>query len=502
MALPPLPSHYQERAYRFLVDTLPFKWFHQLESKESPLYPYLWGMAATLAYLRYSREQALDASIPMRSDGIWLSLHLESIGLQRRQSESKEKARDRYQWEFRPTRNSRTGELSALENFIGLSPPRLRLETDRQSGRFGEFRLVLDDETLPWNEVDFSFVGPFISRYVSNGIIPSVDVNLQCLLLQQLPYFRFSTQFAMGFNQLGPFWERPAFISPLRLNFARNLIAQVSAAEWRSDADRLIQFHREATGNAPGTVIVYLSDNNPCPYLRVDFPVTDLPSENLSQERFQVDGFKHHNQFPRIGPTLAFSLDAPPLEVDVAEITVGLSLVVDVPKLSDLFDLSGLSSDLITLQFYGVSFTRFKIVKFILDEGALTPSTLDLQAMSEGIWTLALTEGNPSWGNFPPSGTTRVAEPFVELPISGTYWTNAQGDRRASFPSVDENGDVYLAVEFLYPKQAPRTIRELELRLSNVKYTGGIPHYRRLAFPLNENANAGFVFLIRGFNPG
>ena len=147
MPLPALPPNYQQQAYEALERSLPGKWFIGLPAKTSPLYPLLWGLAGVFAQARVTSEAVLKNSIPSLSSGPWLSLHLLGIGLTRKPTETDASARERYTWEFKPTRNTRAGELAALQRFTGLQPPTLRLEGDRSRSKYGQFRVVVEDVT-------------------------------------------------------------------------------------------------------------------------------------------------------------------------------------------------------------------------------------------------------------------------------------------------------------------------------------------------------------------
>lgn len=500
MPLPQLPIGYQDAAYQSLVRSLPGKWFHQLESKQSPLYPLLWGLAGALAHVRNSYDRALAAAIPMLSGGPWLSLHLKSIGLQRNPTESDSQAKDRYKWQFKPTRNTRAGELEALSHHIGLQPPQLRLEGDRSQGKLGQFRLVIDAQQS-WLGVDLSFLGTFLQRYVSNGIVPSVDIKLQCLLFQAFPFWRFCDQFPMSWNVQGPIWERRAFLGNLRLGFARNLLAQVSAAEWRSNRDRLLQLFGDGRGNAPGAAFLYLSDEGACPYLLVDYDL-QLTSEDIDQtfppKPWTFDGFKFYNQLVRIGPSFVGSLTVPFLEVPDGPL-VNATTPLPLQELHEIytpFPGDGQTvANAFVVQYYGLSFTTFRVTKFLeVDPPNTDPefTSPELQLMQSGPWTLALTEGDSRWGNFPPQGTSLTGTVLTELAPASIWWSNLAGTAR-SFQPLWDGDAVYLAMEFILPRGQALTLRELELRLDSDRI-----NYRRFSLPIDERINAGFVFRVRG----
>lgn len=502
MALPGLPDHYQQAAYEQMTRHLPRKWFHGLADQTSALYPLLWGVAFALAHVRNSFEQAARAAIPYLSGGPWLSLHMRSIGLERRTTETDESGRDRYQWEFRPTRNTRAGQLSALEHFLNLAPPVLRLETDRAAGKLGQFRIVLEDRTQPWAELDYSFVGEFIRRYVTNGILPSVDIQLQCLIYQALPAFQFYDQFPTSYTTQGTLWERPAFISPLRLDFARNLITQVSAAEWRSERDRLLQLAEDGRSQAPGAVFLYLSDPGSCPYLLCDYDL-ELTTEDIEQtfpaRPWEVDGWHFYDGFPKFAPSTAVGFIAPFFEVPDNPL-VQAATPLPLPELHEIPAYQPFPGETQTLlseviYYKGLDFTRFQVVSFF----PVSPSNPDpeftspnLDLMKSGPWELALTEGDPRWGNFPPQGSTLTGAVFATLTPASIWWTDSSGDAR-SFTPLWDGVAVYLAIEFLLPKGGDRTIREAELTVD-----GDRVNYRRFGLSIDSRINTGFVFRVRG----
>lgn len=502
MPLPTLPPGYQDAVLDGIVRSLPGKWFHGIERGDSPILPLLRGLSFSLAHVRMSYENALNASIPMRSGGPWLSLHLQGIGLRRDVNETDAEAKIRYQWEFKPTRNTRAGELAALKHYLGLEAPYVRLESDRAAGRFGQFRIVVDYDSKPWDEVNLSFVGPFIRRYVSNGIIPSVDIRLKCLLFVQFPAWQFYDQFPVSWNIQGPIWERRGFINNLRLNFSRNLVAQVSDREWRAGRDRLLQLYTDGRAEGPGAAFLYLSDEGSCPYLNADYAL-QLNSPDINEtfppQPFAVDGFTFRDTLIRFGDIQAFSTDAPFFEVPPQPLVLDiLNPSLPIPALSDLFPFPSAEVGGGTALLYrGLSFSQLKVTQFFEPESATTTesySNPQLDLMRSGPWTIALTEGDPSWGNFPPAGSTLTGTPLAILSPESVWWTDAEGKARSWTALWDEEEQaVYFGCEFILPKGAPRTIREVELRLNNSRV-----HYRRVAVPIDDRVNLGLMFKVKG----
>lgn len=503
MPLPPLPHGRQQAVKEHLIRSLPGRWFHGIERGDSPLLPLIDGLATVLAYVWLAWERSVDAAIPRRSSGPWLSLHLKSIGLRRKSDESDESAKLRYEWEFRPTRNTRSGLLAALSFFMQLAPPVVRLETDRVLGRFGQFRFVVRDESRPWSEVDFSFIGDAVRRFVANGIIPSLDVKLQCLLVQRLEPWRFRDQLPMSWNIQGPIWERRSFISAVRLPFARATIAQVSVAEWRTSRDRLLSLHTAGIGDGPGAFFLYLSDTGQCPYLLAEYDL-NLVTQNLDQtfarRRFLVDGHHHHDQLVSIGPSIAAGFNAPFLSVPPSPFFIEPLVAQGIQELHEIspgFPGVEQSLDFEVLRYKGLKFSTLKIKKFLVTSppSEVRYASPELQLMRIGPWTLALTEGDPEWGNFPPQGATLVGSPFRELQPKSIWWTDVTGEMRyweAEF--YPDSQSIYLAMEFILPRGQGRTIRELELRLN-----GNRVHYRRFSLPIDTRINTGFLFRVRGY---
>jgi hypothetical protein len=498
MALPNLPDGYQQSVYDSLVNNLPGKWFHQLDTQESPLHPLLWGVAGSLGHVRLSYERALEAAIPMLSAGPWLSLHLKSIGLERGNNETDDKAKERYEWEFKPTRNTRAGELAALSRFTGLKPPKLRLEGDRSTGKLGQFRIVLDAKDQPWREVDYSFLGDFISRYVSNGIIPSLDARLQCLLYVPFEEWQFSDQFPMSWNVQGPVWERPSFTSPLTLPFARNLVTQVSAPEWRGDQDRLRKLFIDGLAEAPGALFLYLSDEGHCPNLLAEYDL-QLSSSDLAQtfppRGWDVDGWHFYHEFLFYGPSIASRTTAPFFSVALpSTFYIPPFPPIPLPDLLESEAIEGGTKEV--LHYQGLDFTRYKVTEFFETTLPATGPEFTsprLRAMCEGAWQLALTEGDDRWGNTPPQGSILTGEIFALLNPESVWWTDSTGEDRAIAPLWDGEA-IYFGVEFILPKGSDRIIREVELRLN-----GDRLDYRRLSLPITAEISTGFVFKVKGF---
>jgi hypothetical protein len=265
----------------------------------------LQGLASALMYLHVSTDAAIDNAIPMTAEGIWLTLHLLSIGLERGADQPDESARKDYQFEFLPTRNTYDGMLRWLSYKSGLEPPTLRLESDYGAGRYGQVRVVVDDENLDWDSIQFGWVGSLVGRIIANGIIPGVDVRLHCLQQSPLLPWTFADQLpAYGSPVLGPLWERRSFTDALRLDESRSLFAQVTGEEWKQDRSRLRRLHSESTqeGLAPGSIFVYLTDYKECPYLLADYGIpleVEQINPRLGLRPWDVDGFKFWDGFPR-----------------------------------------------------------------------------------------------------------------------------------------------------------------------------------------------------------
>lgn len=508
MSLPATNPQYQADAYQQIVRSLPGKWFHQLESQESPLYPLLWGISGALAHLRMAYERSLEASIPKTAGGPWLTLHMQGIGLDRRSGETDAQARIRYEWEFKPTRNTRSGQLAALSHYLNLAPPEVRLESDRALGKLGEFAIVIDSSTKNWSEVDLTFVGEFIRKYVTNGVVPSLRINLVNydspqaggITLYNLKPWRFTDQFPLSWNVMGPLWERRAFMNSLRLRFAHVLIAQLSDSEWRANRDRLASIYRDTLGDAPGARFYYLCPQGSAPYLLSDYAL-NLSSPSLGQtfprQPFRADGWRFSTQFlstKSLAPEALFL--APPFTALPAFSPVPIySPAVNIAPIDISVTGNNQNADLAYLRYKGISFTRLRVARFLPalppnpDPGYTSP---ELIAMQAGPWTLTLTEGSSAWGNTPPQGSTLTGTPFASLKPSAIWWTDEAGVARSRIP-IWNGQAIYLAMEFLLPKGSDRTIREVELRLQ-----GSRVNYRRVSVPVDDDLNCGFLFKVRG----
>lgn len=498
MPLPNLPSGYHEQALEVLRRNLPGQWFQAICSPESRIYPLLRGVAFALAHLRYSYEQALNAAIPATSAGAWLSLHLQSIGLVRRSGETDAAALVRYQQEFAQTKNTRSGLLRTLSSITGLSAPQIRLETDYRFGRFGEFRVVIDAKTVPWNEVDLGFIGDFLRRFVANGISPSLNAEMQCLLYQQARYWRFSDSFPPR-NITGPWWERRNFISIYSLPNARNLIAQVSVSEWASQRDRLEAIYQNGrVDGAPGAFLLYLTDAGQCPYIEAEYSINLSVEDSqgaLPDLKSRVDGIRFDNQLPSFLPIQGGNLLAP----EFASPVPALGVVIPLPTvaLAELVlppEISG-DSQQRALLYYGKSFTRWQVTEVYESQ---TPPTVvqspELVLMQSGPWELVITEGDASWGDIPPQGSALVGTPIATLDPKTVYWTDYVGDRRESGPVWDASQQaVFMAAEFMLPSGTARTIRELELRLDGERVA-----YRRFSLRVPENISFALLFRVAG----
>lgn len=496
--LPTLPDTYQEDTYAGLLRHLPNNWFHELTDREGALYPLLWGLAGVLAQTRVAYEEAQKAAIPMTSGGPWLSLHLKSIGLDRAIYETDEQAKERYQWEFKQTRNTREGLLRTIAHRTGLEPPQIRLEGDRADGKTGQFRIVIDDRDQPWTEVDLGFVGELIRRYVANGIIPGLRTRLQCLLAQPLPPWQFYHQFPTSYTTQGPIWERPAFTTNLRLDFSQNLFAQVSDVEWRENRDRLRKLHSDSlSGGAPGAFFLYLSDPGECPYLVCDYQlnlVTTDPDATFPDRQWFPDGYQFHFDFPKLiqvqGDFIAPFLEVPQGPLAQAATPVPLTSLENLPN---WIGSTSQGSDRVT-EYRGIDFSRLQITGFAdtaPPSGLPAHNSPELTAMRSGPWQLAIGAGDVRWGNFPPQGNNFVSVPTVLEPAS-IWWTDEAGDARS--PSAIFDGEnVYLAIEYFMSAGQARTIREVELRLQGQRI-----NYRRISLPVDEDVNVGLIFKVRG----
>lgn len=494
MPLPNLPAEYESQALDVLTRLLPGQWFQAICTSEPRIYPFMRGMAFALAHARYSVEQSLNAAIPSTSEGAWLSLHLQSIGLNRRSGENDAQALTRYQQEFSQNKLTHAGLQRAIESLTGLQSPQVRLETDHGQGRYGQFRVVVDAESLPWDEVDIGFLGEFIRNFVAAGITPSLAANLQCLLYQQFGYWRFSDAFPPH-NLSGPRWQRRSFISAASIATSRNLVAQVTVDEWRIKRDQLETLYQQGQQDSPGEFFVYLADPGECPYLRADYQFNLAPADITSfDDRTPIiDGIRFRDQLPGYAPIAGNQITAPNTLGPVPALgavpalpTVQIAAIVLPPNLTE--------ANVRTAMVYGGrSFTRWQVVDFVEGSGASTPiASPGLELARTGPWDLVITEGLPEWGAYPPAGDTLVGSPINGAPIRGRWWWIDLDGNPQDQPVWDATARQFsMAVEFILPKSSDRTVRELELRLNGVRV-----QYRRVAMAIGEQTNFGALFLV------
>jgi hypothetical protein len=495
MALPNLPAEYESQALEVLTRTLPGQWFQSICTAQPRIYPLMRGMALAIAHARYSLEQSLNAAIPATSEGAWLSLHLQSIGLNRRSGETDAQALVRYQQEFSQNKLTHAGLQRAIEALTGLQSPQVRLETDHGAGRYGQFRVVIDAQSLPWDEVDIGFLGEFIRNFVAAGITPSLAANLQCLLYQQFGYWRFSDAFPPH-NLSGPAWQRRRFISAASIATSRNLVAQVNLDEWRAKRDELETLYQQGRQDAPGEFFVYLADPGECPYLLADYLI-DLASADISafDDRTPIiDGFRFSHQLPGYATVAGTLIIAPNTLTPVPPLggLIPTYPTINLPPL--VLPESITQADRRTaLVYQGISFTRWQVQDFVEGSGTTTPIVSPgLELARTGPWELVITEGLPEWGQSPPGGTTLTGTPIGGAPIKGRWWWVDLDGNPQDQPVWDATAREFnLAVEFILPKSSDRTIRELELRLNGQRV-----QYRRVAMAINEETNFGALFLV------
>jgi len=496
-----MPDLEQEKdAQNTLIRHLPSRWHGSLTTQQGTFPELVRGLGRAFGSLSTQYQAAQKQSIAMLSEGVWLTLHLLSIGLDRKADEPDEISRDRYQWEFRQTRNTRAGMQAWLAKWYGLQAPYLRLETDYSQGKFGQFRIVYDNIDEPWQEVNLSWPGQLLRRFVANGIIPGLNVRVACLLHAPLPPWRYDDQFFESWNLQGPLWERPIFIDDLRLEDARNSFFQVTDTEWRQERAYLRQFHFDARGElAPGAIFVYLTDLGQCPYLLVDFDLQEsVDLDDLVPFDFWVDGFRWFDPFD-------YALVPGFLELTLSDPGILPTFAVEMPSMGSTELPAWDPPAMFGEYFVGAGDTSFApliwtqgwVQAFIeVEDFFSTVQWTDrlprLKDMVDGPWTLTIGEGDPAWGAASPAGDpVPVLNPIATLNPESIWWTNQAGDLRTPRLTVDENGVAYLAVEFLYPKGTERTLREIELKLGDE-----LVHYRRLSLPLAEDENLGIVVKV------
>lgn len=484
-----------------LTRHLPSRWHGSLTQKAGRYYDLVRGIETALEGIYASYQAAQDQSIAMRSSGVWLTLHLLSLGIRRPPSLTDERARELYRLTFEQTRNTRSGILRWLSEWYGLEPPNLRLETDFALGKFGQFRLVYDNLEQSWQDVDLSWTQEIAQRFVANGVVPGIDVRLGCLLHAPLNAWKYDDQLFASWNFLGPLWERPSFSNELRLADARNSFFQVTDLEWQRERGRLREFHFQArSGGSPGAIFVYLTDRGQCPYLLAEYDLQNaLNLDDLSANGFVVDGFQWFDPFDYspVQDIYLLDLNAPVLPLDPSSTSFPATAAPILPAWQAPTDWGLYFKGVGDLTFAAVSWTTREVLYFVeVETQSLANNLIELlprlQNMVDGPWKLTLGEGDPDWGLASPAGDPGpVLNPIATLDPASIWWTDQKGEQRSTQIELDDQGIAYLAVEFLYPKGKPITIRELELTVN-----GELVHYRRLALPLSDDENLGIIFRV------
>ncbi|MBT9316274.1 hypothetical protein [Leptothoe spongobia] len=319
----------QLQAYTELFDHLPFKWFKETRLTQSgPFHDLIWALAGAIATARCSIEAARGQAIPSLSSDIWLSLHMLGIGLDRGASETDERGRARYALEFSHTRNTREGLLRIIEFYSGLEQGEFRLETDFAAGQYGALRTVIDAPTKAWPDIDFGWLDTLGQHYVANGIQVSVDIDLKCLRSLRFPVYEYVTPFPMAWGQLGPLYERPAFIDERRLRISRNQLAFMQDSAWASEkalaTDRFEITHNQGQ---PGNQYFYLRGdceevNGQCtPYICIDYlpsVVNDADFVSSLARPIRLDGFDYWDTFPRCGAQVQIRQESSTIEINGA----------------------------------------------------------------------------------------------------------------------------------------------------------------------------------------
>lgn len=404
----PVNEQYQLELFQEFERHLPAKWFKRLRNQEGPLFPLAWGLCGALAGVRESIEAAQQQAIALESEGFWLSLHLLGLGLARRAGETDTQARARYRFEFSQTRNTRQGMLTAIAVHSGLEPPAVRLETNFNAGAYGEVTLVIETAQR-WGAIPWWWLGPFFREWVANGLQAKASLDTEGLSTAAFPPWDFYTRFPTEAEWLRPFWERPAFISDLRLiDFTRELeqksIVFGLEGGWLFNASENYTLPA-ASAYSLGT---FTSPINLVPSALTDNPI----SRNLL-------GFA----------CLAnFSNDS----LRISEIWRSLSSAQQ-PGQPLLYVGDSAGCDYLLAQNIALPTPAF-------------PEDSPLSVLGFGPWQLWLDDQS--------------------LPLAAQWWTDADAIARQFAPTVDNFGNAYLMLEFVLPKSTGfRAIAQLDLTL-------------------------------------
>jgi hypothetical protein len=428
----PVNTLYQQELYQEFERHVPATWFRKLSRQEGSLYPLVWGLCGALAGVRESIEAARGQALPIESEGFWLSLHLLGLGLTRRSGESDAAGRNRYKFEFSPTRNTRDGLRRQLEAHTGLSADQIQLETNFSGGRYGELSLVIE-APAPWTDIDWWWLKPFFDEWVANGLSRKATISLDGLRTFALRPWDFYTRFPMGADLLEPFWNRPAFLSELRIfEFNRQVEARsrVTGLEgtWR-----------------PGT-----SANN-----------YQLPSANAYLLPVVITPI----------PLLPSALTDIPVSRNVLGFICVDDWAVEALRIAEIW------RNLTTTQQPGRAFLFLgdaalgcqALVVPVVEVAAIPlpfPNSEPLEIAGFGPWRLRLGQGMPT--------ATTIANPVQTLESSGEWWLSPTGNRLQA-PEIDGGGRARCQVEFMLPSRADSFwIREIELTIGYEQANYGV----------------------------
>lgn len=426
----PVNTQYQLELYQEFERNLPQTWFKRLRNQDGPLYPLVWGLCGALAGVQEAIESAIEQSIPASSEGFWLSLHLLGLGLVRRSSESNEQALQRYQFEFTPTRNTREGLLRALVAYSGLEPPEIRLETNFAKGLLGELTLVIETQES-WATIDWWWLRPYLEEWVANGLARRTNINTQGLETIGFRPWDFYTRFPTGPDLLKPFWERPAFLSELRI----------------FEFERQFEARTRVSGFVGGWVLGLANGYTLPAASGYTLPIAITPLVLVPAALIDTPISRNILGFVCVGTWESYSL----------RITEIWRNIASAYRRGQPFIYMGDSSD---------------CQRLIIDTLTLPPKPFPdssiFDMLGYGPWRLRIGQGADL-------AATAIAEPVDELILAGQWWLNAAGTVRRSTPELFLDGSVRWQLEFMMAKRdEPFYLRELELTLGYEQPSFGV----------------------------
>lgn len=425
----PVNAEYQIALYQEFERNLPDKWFRRLRNQDGALYPFIWGLCGALAGLQEAIESATDQAIPATSEGFWLSLHLLGLGLVRRGEETDQQAYQRYQFEFSQTRNTREGLLRQLTAHSGLEPPELRLATGFAKGLYGELTLEIDTDQH-WSTINWWWLRPYLEEWVANGLARKATINTGGLRTVGFRPWDFYTRFPMGPDLLKPFWDRPAFLSELRIfEFERIFGGRVDVSEvvggWQPPSTAYSLPAADRYSLPSGFTTIFL-----VPSALIDSPISRNILGFVCVENWESEALR------------------------ITEIWRSIAAAY---RRGQPFIYMGDDS---TCQRLVVANLEIPVIPF--------PGDGPIAILGHGPWRLRLGQGDDLTA-------TTITDPIDVLLLAGQWWLDETGTIRRSVPETFLDGTVRLQLEFLIAKRAePFYLREIELTLGYDQVVYGV----------------------------